>query len=390
MTRAGWTFALSLAVLAGPLTSPTLAQGRDGRLFDPGVTMTERAEGASQKLDLMAPFLGQWDVALEIDRGTQEPLRSKGTAHVTYMNRGHSLMERSRFGGFEEGDAPIANISFLSYAKSSQKWSVGEASSFTEASAVYSGDFAEGALVVYRAFRPFGGPVLMLQRRTYRSIGDDGFEMRQEISQDMGATWTPNVLRRYTRRDPEPGFMAPSDDYGAPAPGRAAEAAQFDFLVGEYDASHWRVLPSGQEIRYKTNATAVFILDGNAIMEFDHFDTDPTLPDAATSIVRIYNRAMRQWETLFLPNRSGFVLHFGGVAEGDQIVLHPFGTHTAAGRINQWIFYGVEPDAYRWKGLLSTDRGESFSPNWTIEFTRKKPANDEAADEPAAEPSSEG
>ena len=181
------------------------------------------------------------------------------------------------------------------------------------------------------------------------------------------------MIRRYRKRPSADGFFPVRDDIGLASPDRPAEAAQFDFLLGEFDASHWRQSPQG-EIRWRSNATAVHVLDGHALLEFDWHEMDPSLPDAATSILRVYNRSMRRWESLFLPNRTNSALYFGGVQEGERIVLHPFDAQTGGNPISQWIFFDIGADAYRWKGLRSLDRGQTFSPTWTIDFARKSAA----------------
>ena len=103
--------------------------------------------------------------------------------------------------------------------------------------------------------------MLLLLRRTY-TLGENGFTMTAEMSRDMGATWTPSVVRRYTRREPSEDFFEVRDDAGLPAPGRAPEAAEFDFLLGEFEATHWLATPRGP-IGWRSNATAVHALDGH-------------------------------------------------------------------------------------------------------------------------------
>ncbi len=352
------------------------AEVRDGRLFDPGVALDGPAAGAPEALARLAPTIGEWDFELEVVREGQETLRSRGVAHVTYMNRGHAVMERTRVSDFDGQGHGMATMTFFA-VDSGGVWTASEGGSWTEAIRVASGGFDDGGrLVLHDALRSGGGPVLLLLRRT-TTLRDGGFTMTAEISRDMGATWTPSLVRRYTRRQPSDDFFPVRDDVGLAAPGRAPEAAEFDFLLGEFDARHWLRRPQGVA-RWKANATAVHVLDGHGVLEFNHHDQDPSLPDAATSILRIYNRMMRQWESVFLTNRSNRPLHFGGVREADRIVLHPFGAQTGSNPLNRWIFFDVRTDAYRWKGMNSTDRGESFDLGWAIDFARKgtKPAGE--------------
>lgn len=403
--------ALLLAAIPPMIASPAHADDatsneaaiRDGKLFDPGVTRTEPAESAPEQLKHLAHLVGDWTVQMELFQPGPEGVtvtNSEGRARVTFMNRGHALMERTRVetpdmtgDGTGEGQGHrMSTIAFWN-VDAQGVWTVGEGNSWTESIRLLSGgpegalefdlpteDGSVGAktrLVVHDALRPGGGPLLLLFRRTYESEGTDHFTMTQDLSQDLGETWSPSLVRRYARHRPEggdslfdPDFFPIRADIGQPALGRAEEAAQFDFLLGEFDAKHWQSTPQGER-EWQSVGTAVHVLDGHAILEFDSFDLDPSLPDAATSILRVYNRAMRRWESLFLPNRTHRPLYFGGVREGDEIVLHLFGANTGPGSVFRWIFYDMEKDSYLWKGLRSSDRGESFQPTWTIEFSRR-------------------
>lgn len=345
---------------------------RDGKLFDPGIGLEAPAKGAPKELARLLPFVGDWDLEMKIHRPGGEVLSSKGSAKIAFMNRGHAVMERTRVADFDGEGHAMATMAFLA-VDGNGVWTVGEGNSWTEAIRLASGGFDGGRLVVHDAMRPGGGPLLLYFRRTYGTTGEGRFEMKLEVSRDLGESWSPALIRRYRKRPPSEDHFPVRDDHGKAAPGRPAEAAQFDFLLGEFDASHWMKRPQG-EVRWRANATAVHALDGHGLLEFNWFDTDPSLPDAATSILRLYNRSMRRWESLFLTNRGNSALHFGGVQEGDRIVLHPFDAQTGSNPLSQWIFYDIEPDSYRWKGLQSQDRGQSFSPGWTIDFVRKSSA----------------
>lgn len=365
-TRARRAFAIACLLSV----STAAAEVRDGRLYDPGVARTAPAEGAPEALGKLAGMVGAWDVALEIRRPGQEPLESEGTARITYMNRGHGLMERTRVADFDGEGHAMATMTFYAVDRNGA-WTASEGNSWTEAITVYSGGFEGESLVLHDAFRAGGGPALLMLRRTYAPKDEGAFEMRLETSTDLGKSWNAAVIRTYRpRAGAGEDFFPVRDDVGLPAPGRPEEAAQFDFLLGVFDADHWLRSPQG-ELRWRATSTAVHALDGHALLEFNWHDQDPTLRDAATTILRLYNRSMRRWESLFLNNRTHAPLHFGGVREGERIVLHPFGAQTGGNPLFQWIFYEPSEDAYRWKGLRSTDRGKTWPPYWTIELARR-------------------
>lgn len=351
---------------------------RDGRIHDPGLAMEQPAEKAPEELAKLVPWLGTWKVEMTVQRpGQEEVLRSEGVGQLSLMNRGHAVMERTRFEDFDAEGHSMATLAFLA-VNGSGTWTAGEGSSWTRAIDLASGGFDGEALVLHDAARPRGGATLLYSRRTYAPIESGGYEMRLDVSSDRGESWNRVVTRRTVER--LEGDLPVRQDVGLPAPDRPEEAAQFDFLLGEFDATHWLKRPQG-EVRWKSDATAVYALDGHAVLEFDSFDTDPNLPDAATSILRIWNDGMRRWESLFLTNRSNSNLHFGGVREGENIVLRPFDTQVGSGPLSQWIFFAIEDDAYRWKGIRSTDRGETWEPRWTIDFERKGKAEVAASQE---------
>lgn len=360
------------------------AEVHDGKLFDPGVERTTAAENAPEGLDKLADFVGDWDVELEIFAKDQEPQRSTGRARVTYMNRGHNFMERTRFADFDGQGHSMATMAFIAVSRAGV-WAYGEGNSWTEAVTLATGGFEGDRLVTHDSMRPGGSVTLLLIRRSLGPNGEGGFVFTSEVSQDAGAHWATTMKRTYRRPTSatEADFFAVRDDVGMAAPGRPAEAAQFDFLLGEYDTKKWLATPQ-RVLRWPDHTTAVHVLDGHAILEFGWNDLDPSLPDAASSILRIYNRSMRRWETLYLTNRASAPLYFGGVQEGDRIVLHPFDAQTGSNPLSQWIFFDVREDAYRWKGLSSRDRGETFRLTWGIDFQRKGTT---AVDAAKAEPS---
>lgn len=114
-----------------------------------------------------------------------------------------------------------------------------------------------------------------------------------------------------------------------------------------------------------TQMRLTYILDGSWM------NVDPNLPDAATTILRIYKRQMRQWESMYTTNRGNGILYFGGVQEGDRIVLHNFDSDTSFSPISYWIFHDIQGDSYSWHAETSRDRGKTFQDTWKIEATRR-------------------
>ena len=373
----------SVFLLVWSLAALASAEVRDGKLFDTGTELSAPSAKAPAALAEMSDFVGDWDIELTLHADGEQPVRSTGQARVTFMNRGHGLLERSRIPNFNGQGHDLATMAFLTVNQGGV-WSYGQGDTWTESISLATGGFEGGRLVMHDAQRPGGSLGLFLLRRTLGPTEDGGFVYTSETSQDLGTTWTTTLKRVYRRHVGEGDFFPVREDVGLAAPDRPAEAAQFDFLLGEFDTRRWLWTPQ-RVLRWPDVTTAVFVLDGRGILEFSWNDLDPSLPDSATSILRLYNRAMRRWESLYLTNRSNAQLYFGGVQEGDRIVLHSFGAQTSDNGLNQWIFYDVRPDAYRWKGLSSRDRGETFPLVWGIDFQRRGVAAPEASEAPPSE-----
>lgn len=352
------------AVVAGPL---------DGKLFDPGVAMEQRAPGAPEQLGRLAFLRGSWDVTYTTYDAEGVAREATGQADVTYMNRGHGFMERSRIDDLDGDGHERSSIAFWTFVHSSKLWNLGEADSFSESIALFHGDFRGDSLVVRNAVRRLGGQDVVVYRRTLRPTAR-GAELEEEQSKDFGASWKRSFVKTYARRTEPAELVAVGDGFGSAAPGLPEEARQFDFLLGEYDAAQDLTMPTGQNIKFPSFTTAVRAMNGHAILEFNWFDVDPRLPDAATSIIRIYNRAMRRWESLYVTNRFNAQLYFGGVKEGDDVVLTLFEANRADAPFSRFVFHDIRKDGYRWYAERTTDHGETFTKTWLIDVTPRQSA----------------
>lgn len=360
---------IAAAILCFLLAGVAHAEGRDGRLFDHGATMAAPSEHAPEPTTEALFLLGTWDVdCIHYENGEQTH-RSRAVARTTLLNRGHGFLERFRCPDLDGQGHVRHTVSFITFAPSTQLWNVGVADSWTECITLHTGQLENGAIVAETVRRPDGSGPLMRTRLTLApGDGDDGgFDLLEEEGPLDGKLELRNrrIYRPASRETPQ------GQGHGRPAADLPEEAHQFDFLIGEWEESHDLTFPDGRRAQWKANGTCVWTLGGHAILEHGWYDVDPQNPDAATSIVRIYNRAMRRWESMYSSNRGNSILHFGGVKEGDRIVLHKFQADTARPPINYWVFHDMQPDSYGWYGHTSTDRGQTFRKTWIIEGRRK-------------------
>lgn len=349
--------------------SAVAQENRDGRFYDPGITMTAPAENAVPELAKAAFLIGQWDV--KVQRQTQNgTAEAGGKAAITYMNRGHSIMLRMAIPGMYGEGGDSHSIAFLCYQAAQKSWLFGICDSYREAIQLYNGVAEGGKIVLRNSERTNGTTLVNILQLTIESAGEGKAKLSYEVMNNRDREMAPTFTLNLTKREPGDDFMPVRDDFGVPAPNRVEEAKQFDFLIGEYNAHNTFIRPNGNA-EFDATTTAVYVCNGMAIMEFMWYDVDKTLPDAGTTIVRIYNRATRQWESLYHANRGNGQLHFGGVQEGDRIVLHPFYTDTTR-RMSMWVFHDMREEGYDWFGQSSTDRGGTWQKGWIINVRNKK------------------
>lgn len=359
-----------IVVVVVMITTSAICQSlRDGRLFDPGVVMEKPASGAPEELGQIAFAIGQWDVLLTTQLNDSTTHTAKGRASISWMNRGHALMERFYCDNFDGRDHELSTMSFLTWNPGQQTWLYGDANSFTESISMLNGDFDEKKLVLKTAIRRGGGAKVTFYRLSIIPQDEKRFRMVMESSPGDDQTWKRLYESEYQRRSTSAEFLATRADFGAPAEKLPAQAREFDFLIGDKNAFQEITFPNGQVARFPSKTSAVFALNGHGILEFNYYDVDPNLPDAGISIIRIYNRAMRRWESLYLSNRGNGMLFFGGKKEGDRMVLHNFEVDRSSGPISHYVFFNIGETSYSWYAESSNDWGKSFTKTWTIEVT---------------------
>ena len=262
-------------------------------------------------------------------------------------------------------------IAFLSYQTAQKSWLFSIYDSYREAIRLYNGASEGDAIVLKASERSYGSTLINVSQLTIQKDKEGSAKLAFEVMNNRDRELSPTISLDLKKRTAGEDFMPVRTDFGMPAPARVPEAAQFDFLIGKYNAHQIIYQANGNKTEFDSAATAVYVCNGTAILEFLWYDVDPTLPDAAITVLRVYNRSMRQWESLYMANRGNGQLHFGGVKEGDRIVLHPFGTD-ATRPMSMWVFHDMREGAYDWFGQTSTDRGKTWNKTWIINFSKRE------------------
>jgi hypothetical protein len=342
----------------------------DGKIFDSGLTLKEASQHAPKEISLLNDLIGQWDVRYTTYNNDTVQNSAEGLAYIHFMNRGHHLMERMHISNFDNKNNELNIVSFIAYSIPFKKFNIGEGNSFTESIRIFDGSFNNKTLELNTSIRVGGSVNNTLIKRTI-SLNKDRIISNEKTSTDYGKTWQKSVDINYSRRGNQLSFFKENSIYGSYQKDQIDEKREFDFLLGEFNATHDFLFPNGQRIKFPINATAIHFLNGHGILEYSWNDVDKNNPDASTTILRLYNRAMRRWESLYITNRSGNNLYFGGKKEGNDIVLTLFDANSSFSSINYFVFHNIKKDEYHWYSHLSTDRYGSFVKNWIIDFKRK-------------------
>ena len=329
---------------------------------DSGIDLITPSKLAPLQTSEFSFALGSWEVIeSKISKDGKAHIRN-GFSKITFVNRGHGYIENSTL--VDSNNIRDSAISFFAFGKTTQKWMMGRVSERREAVEMYDGVLENKVLVFKSAVRRSGGVNVTLTRISYVEKKNKGFVVTTEQSIDYGKSWTKTGERQYkqTKLDLASIFKEANKKNDA----RSKEQKQFDFLIGDGKATQNIRLPTGKWVKFPASASAERVLNGKAVYEYNWYNVDTRNPETATSIIRIYNRNMRRWETLFYSNRANTLFFFGGKKEGDRIVLHNFETHSE-NMFSRWIFYDIKEKGYRWFAESSNDRGKTFNKTWEIE-----------------------
>ncbi len=146
----------------------------------------------------------------------------------------------------------------------------------------------------------------------------------------------------------------------------------FDFLMGHWRLNNRRLVQRLQgsddwEVFESTSVARPLL---NGLGNQDEYRT-PHWPDYIGMSFRFFDPAAKQWAIYWADTRSGGLLPpVFGAFSGDTGVFN--GSDTFDGRpIHvRFIWSGVSTANPRWEQAFSTDEGQSWETNWTMDFTR--------------------
>jgi hypothetical protein len=172
------------------------------------------------------------------------------------------------------------------------------------------------------------------------------FRFRALESDDGGTTWDLQQEIVGTRSDTE---APPSSWLLAHAPASPSKGESlFGQLVGDWAIDCEAFRPDGALTRTEGEIHLGWILDGLAIQ--DVWERKGTRLGGTT--LRLYDRELRAWRSVFVHPSAGFIGAFLAREEGPEIVLEKT---TPDGPPERWIFSNVGPASFDWRSIESHD-----------------------------------
>ncbi len=155
--------------------------------------------------------------------------------------------------------------------------------------------------------------------------------------------------------------------------GPTAESRQFDFLIGQWDATVTRYAPDGAvQMRYPARWVAQHLNEGRIVMdEFKAFA--PTGQQVSSYVtLRTYCETTHRWEltglAAFQPAVNG---PWSGVWADGEMHLDALGMGPDGKPMRTKIrFFNIEPQSFAWESQASLDDGKTWRQMASLSATR--------------------
>ena len=147
-----------------------------------------------------------------------------------------------------------------------------------------------------------------------------------------------------------------------------AETAQFDFVVGDWDAVITWTPPNKPPVTYKAKWHNHWIIDGYALMQ------EWRGPYLTGTEIRYFDAEQKKWlgQNLYVDGKwTAVTAEFSG---GEMIVNNPEVNKGPKGEfISREVYFGIGPDNWQMKSEHSFDGGVTWGPGrYSMVSTRAK------------------
>ena len=147
----------------------------------------------------------------------------------------------------------------------------------------------------------------------------------------------------------------------ATAPCVSPEWKQMNFWVGDWDVS-W---PGGSGSNHVTK-----ILGGCVVEE--NFSGDSSRPLHGLS-VSTYDPSSKRWKQTWVDDRGSYIDLAGGLVNGEMTLGRETTKPDGKSIRVRMVFKNVQANAFDWSWERSDDGGTTWTVQWPIHYTRKRP-----------------
>ena len=150
-----------------------------------------------------------------------------------------------------------------------------------------------------------------------------------------------------------------------PNPCAAAEQKQFDFWVGNWDAT-WPGAKAGEVGHGTNNITRV--LDGCVVEEnFSACDSGHLRGHS----VSIFVTSAGKWKQTWVDNEGGYLDFTGEWKDGQMILSREATGPNGAKSLQRMVYKNISANEFDWSWEASTDGGKTWTVQWPIHYKRK-------------------
>ncbi|MFC1719586.1 hypothetical protein ACFL00_00415 [Pseudomonadota bacterium] len=158
----------------------------------------------------------------------------------------------------------------------------------------------------------------------------------------------------------------PDSPPGERNPDGAAELAQFEFLIGNWDVEVTYYGPDGNAINYKAEFHNIWIVDGLVIFQ------EWRGPYTTGAEFRSYDKKSNTWPgNNFYPGRGWWAAESVWDKNKRQMVVTSKKTDQRGEAINKEIYFDITSSSFKIRSEASYDKGETWE-RGTFELTAKK------------------
>lgn len=154
-------------------------------------------------------------------------------------------------------------------------------------------------------------------------------------------------------------FAQSDSNQTPPPPCSQPEFSQFDFWVGDWDATWSDTLHGSNHISK----------DYNGCVIIEKFDSSPASSFKGMS-VSTYNVKTQKWQQTWVDN-NGAYLDFTGGWEKDKMVLSRSFVRNDSTIFQRMVWHDISEKAFLWNWESSLDGGQNWQVLWQINYQRQ-------------------